>query len=135
MAPRHAAAILAQIDAENPNDLVVPRPPPRGSKLAAGPLAGRLWTYLTDVPQSAAEFSASAKGELRRIADASRVLLCQTEELRGFLESAVPAAAGKSALFPPVVVLSGLEPRAPGALDGPLRLVYTRPRRAGTPTR
>ncbi len=125
MAPRHAAAILARIDAEAPHDLVVVRGRRLAGKLAAGPLAGRLWTYLTDVPQSAAGFSVAAKGELRRIADASRVLLCQTEELRGFLESAVPATAGKSVLFPPVVVLSDLETRPPGAPDGPLRLVYT----------
>ena len=125
MAPRHAAAILAQIDAEDPYDLVVVRGRRLAGKLAMGPLAGRLWTYLTDVPQSAAEFTASAKGELRRIADASRMLLCQTEELRGFLESAVPATAGKSVLFPPVVVLSHVETRAPGAPDGPFRLVYT----------
>ncbi|XRQ16763.1 glycosyltransferase family 1 protein [Actinomadura welshii] len=127
MVPRHAATILARIDAENPHDLVVVRGRRLAGRLAAGPLAGRLWTYLTDVPQSAAEFTAAAKGELRRIADASRVLLCQTEELRGFLESAVPATAGKSVLFPPVVVLpDGLEPRPAGAPDGrALRLVYT----------
>ena len=126
MPPKHAAATLARIDAEAPHDLVVVRGRRLAGKLSAGPLAGRLWTYLTDVPQSAAAFGTSAKAELRRIADASRVLLCQTEELRGFLESAVPAAAGKSVLFPPVVVLpEGLEPRPPGAPDGPLRLVYT----------
>ncbi|WP_243713441.1 glycosyltransferase family 1 protein [Actinomadura sp. 6K520] len=142
MVARHAATILARIDAEeqrSPRGDDPPRPPGHGfdlvvvrgrriaGKLAMGPLAGRLWTYLTDVPQSAAEFSASAKGELRRIADASRVLLCQTEELRGFLEAAVPATAGKSVLFPPVVVLpDGLEPRTAGTPDGrALRLVYT----------
>ncbi|GAA1835989.1 glycosyltransferase family 4 protein [Actinomadura chokoriensis] len=126
MAPKQAAATLAAIDAEAPHDLVVVRGRRLAGKLSAGPLAGRLWTYLTDVPQSAAEFGASAKAELRRIADASRVLLCQTEELRGFLESAVPATAGKSVLFPPVVVLpEGLEARPAGAPDGPLRLVYT----------
>ncbi|TDC58018.1 glycosyltransferase family 1 protein [Actinomadura sp. KC345] len=127
MVARHAATILARIDAENPHDLVVVRGRRLAGKLSMGPLAGRLWTYLTDVPQSAAEFAASAKGELRRIADASRVLLCQTEELRGFLEAAVPATAGKSVLFPPVVVLpDGLEPRPAGSPDGrTLRLVYT----------
>ncbi|WP_243708735.1 glycosyltransferase family 1 protein [Actinomadura sp. GC306] len=127
MVARHAATILARIDAENPHDLVVVRGRRLAGKLAMGPLAGRLWTYLTDVPQSAAEFTASAKGELRRIADASRVLLCQTEELRGFLEAAVPATAGKSVLFPPVVVLpEGLEPRAVGPPGRrALRLVYT----------
>lgn len=129
MVPRHAATILARIDAEEQGgfDLVVVRGRRLAGRLSMGPLAGRLWTYLTDVPQSAAEFTASAKAELRRIADASRVLLCQTEELRGFLEGAVPATAGKSVLFPPVVVLpDGLEPRPAEAPHGrALRLVYT----------
>ncbi|WP_242614102.1 glycosyltransferase [Actinomadura roseirufa] len=127
MPPKLAAAILARVDEEDPFDLIVVRGRRLAGKLSAGPLAGRMWTYLTDVPQAAGEFSGSAKGELRRIADASRVLLCQTEELRGFLEAAVPATAGKSVLFPPVVVLpEGLETRPEGAPDGrALRLVYT----------
>ncbi|QXJ26519.1 glycosyltransferase [Actinomadura graeca] len=142
MPPKAAAAVLARVDEEErlrPAAGGPPHPPEGGfdmivvrgrrlaGKLSAGPLAGRLWTYLTDVPQSAALFDGSSKGELRRIADASRVLLCQTEELRGFLESAVPATAGKSVLFPPVVVLpDGLEPRRDGAPDGrALTLVYT----------
>ncbi|WP_243725746.1 glycosyltransferase [Actinomadura rubrisoli] len=127
MPPKLAAAILARVDAENPFDLIVVRGRRLAGKLSAGPMAGRLWTYLTDVPQSAAEFDGASKGELRRIADASRVLLCQTEELRGFLESAVPATAGKSVLFPPVVVLpDGMKTRQEGTPDGrALKLVYT----------
>ncbi|WP_439951583.1 glycosyltransferase [Actinomadura macra] len=139
MPPKTAAAVLARVDEEERRgsgegeppeggfDLIIVRGRRLAGKLSAGPLAGRLWTYLTDVPQSAAQFDGSSKGELRRIADASRVLLCQTEELRGFLESAVPATAGKSVLFPPVVVLpDGLEPRPSGAPDGrALKLVYT----------
>ncbi|WP_227022926.1 glycosyltransferase family protein [Actinomadura rubrobrunea] len=127
MTPRQAAVVLTEIDAERPHDLVVVRGRRLAGKLAHTPLAGRLWTYLTDVPQSASAFDRSAKGELRRIADASRVLLCQTEELRSFLESAVPATAGKCVLFPPVVVLpDGLAPRSPEPPRGrTLRLVYT----------
>lgn len=126
MRPAEAARVIGQIDAQEPFDLAVVRGRALAGQLAMSPLKGRLWTYLTDVPQSAAEFDGKSKGDLRRIADASRVLLCQTEELRGFLEAAVPATAGKSVLFPPVVVLpDGLEPREAGAPDGKLRLVYT----------
>ncbi|TYK53509.1 glycosyltransferase family 4 protein [Actinomadura decatromicini] len=128
MPARQAAVMLTRIDAEaEPYDLVVIRGRRVAGNLSGSSLAGRLWTYLTDVPQSAAEFPASAKAELRRIADASRVLLCQTEELRGFLEGAVPATAGKSVLFPPVVVLpDGLEPRPDGPPDRrELRLAYS----------
>ena len=90
------------------------------------PLAGRLWTYLTDVPQNAAELTGPIRGELAAVAGASRFLLCQTEELRCFLEGVLHRAAGKCVLFPPVVALpEGLEPsphREPGR---PLKLVYT----------
>ncbi|MFC0036936.1 glycosyltransferase [Actinomadura rayongensis] len=128
MPPRWAAGVLAELDAAAPFDLVVVRGHRIAAKLAAGPLAGRLWTYLTDIPQSAPEMSPAKAAELGRIADASRLLLCQTEELRGFLETAVPATAGKSVLFPPVAVLPDrLVPAQDGAPvgDRPLRLVYT----------
>jgi glycosyltransferase involved in cell wall biosynthesis len=127
MPARQAVSVLTKIDADQPYDLVVVRGRRLAHLLAHSPLAGRLWTYLTDVPQSAAEFDGAARGELKRIAQASRLLLCQTEELRCFLESAVPATAGKCVLFPPVVVLpDGLVPREPRQdRPGPLRLVYT----------
>ena len=128
MSPRQAVPVLTAVDAERPYDLIVIRGRQLAHLLAHSPLAGRLWTYLTDVPQSAAEFTGARRGELKRIALASRLLLCQTEELRCFLEGAVPATAGKCVLFPPVVVLpDGLEP--PGELAAasaaPLKLVYT----------
>jgi glycosyltransferase involved in cell wall biosynthesis len=127
LSSRRAGQVLARLAEERPFDLVVVRGRHVAGKLAGGPLAGRLWTYLTDVPQTAGEFTGPAKGELRRIADASRLLLCQTEELRGFLEGAVPASAGKSVLFPPVVALpdgmTGRESGPPGRHA--LKLVYT----------
>jgi glycosyltransferase involved in cell wall biosynthesis len=142
MSPRQAVTVLTAVDAERPHDLVVIRGLRLAHLLAHSPLAGRLWTYLTDVPQSAADLTAAHRGDLRRISQASKFLLCQTEELRCFLEGAMPATAGKCVLFPPVVVPpEGLEPpepaapaapvtsvasgvaaRAPGA---PLKLVYT----------
>jgi glycosyltransferase involved in cell wall biosynthesis len=127
MSPRQAVTVLTAVDADHPYDLVVVRGRRLAHLLAHSPLAGRLWTYLTDVPQSAADFDAASRGELKRIAQASRFLLCQTEELRCFLESAIPATAGKCVLFPPVVVLpDGLEPREPRPdRPGLLRLVYT----------
>ena len=127
MSPKQAVTVLTGIDADRPYDLVVIRGRRLAHLLSHGPLAGRLWTYLTDVPQSAAEFDNASRGELKRIGQASRFLLCQTEELRCFLESAVPSTAGRCVLFPPVVVLpDGLEPRqARRDRKGPLRLVYT----------
>jgi glycosyltransferase involved in cell wall biosynthesis len=127
MSPKEAVRVLTELDAPEPYDLIVVRGKRLAGKLAESPLKGRLWTYLTDMPQSADEMSGEARGELGRIARSSRFLLCQTEELRCFLESAVSATAGKCVLFPPVVALpEGLDPRdhRPPAQRS-LRLVYT----------
>jgi glycosyltransferase involved in cell wall biosynthesis len=125
-----AAQLLTELDAAEPYDLVVVRGRRLAVRLTATPLAGRLWTYLTDVPQNVAEMSAppnqGVRGELAAVAKASRFLLCQTEELRCFLEGVLNKAAGKCVLFPPVVALpDGLEPKAGHTPGRPLKLVYT----------
>jgi glycosyltransferase involved in cell wall biosynthesis len=124
-----AVSLLAAIDAERGHDLVVLR----GRALVfaaarAGAFDGRLWSYLTDVPQAVPALTPKAAEDLAVIAAASRYLLCQTEELRCFLEGSVAAACGKSVLFPPVLPAEDLErdPRRPVATVGaPLKLVYT----------
>ncbi len=120
-----AAGLLARLDAEKPYDLVVLR----GRALTAaaakcGAFAGRLWPYLTDVPQSVPGLTPAAAAELGAIADAARYLLCQTEELRCFLEGSIPAACGKCVLLPPILaeVPDGRDATAAGT---PLRLIYT----------
>ena len=86
--------------------------------------AGRLWPYLTDVPQSVPGLTPEAADELGMIASAARYLLCQTEELRCFLEGSIPAACGKCVLLPPM--LADIPPaRGAAAAGTPLRLVYT----------
>jgi glycosyltransferase involved in cell wall biosynthesis len=69
-----------------------------------------------------------AAEDLTVIAKASRYLLCQTEELRCFLEGSVAAACGKSVLFPPVLPALDIhrDPERKVAPPGtPLKLVYT----------
>ncbi len=125
LTPDQAVELMTRLDTEDRFDLVVVR----GLRLATlaahnEALAGRLWTYLTDVPQHVADLTSAAVSELTDIAVASQYLLCQTEELRGFLESAVPAACGKSVLFPPVVVVPD-DARSTSVAGDPMRLVYT----------
>jgi glycosyltransferase involved in cell wall biosynthesis len=126
LTPSQAVSISRELDVAESFDLVVIR----GFKLAkvfadSGHFAGRLWTYLTDIPQSVGAFRDQEARALDGIATASRYLLCQTEELRCFLETQAPAACGKSVLFPPVI------PRIDFALPRrddvrrPLRLVYS----------
>jgi glycosyltransferase involved in cell wall biosynthesis len=117
--------LLARLDAEQRYDLVVLRG--RAVTAAAAQcekFAGRLWPYLTDVPQSVPGLTSEAADELTMIASAARYLLCQTEELRCFLEGSIPAACGKCVLLPPMLAdIPGT--RGAAAAGTPLRLVYT----------
>ncbi len=120
-----APELLARLDAENPHDLVVLRG--RAVTAAAaksGAFAGRLWPYLTDVPQSVPGLTPAAAEELAMIASAARFVLCQTEELRCFLEGSIPAACGKCVLLPPILAEIPTS-RGADAAGTPLRLVYS----------
>ncbi|MEU3979029.1 glycosyltransferase [Streptomyces sp. NPDC026672] len=126
MSPVQASRVLARLDEDEPCDLLVLR----GRRLvdrvvADGRFDGRIWAYLTDVPQSAADMTEDARAGLARIAGASRHLLCQTEELRGFLETWVPDACGRCVLSPPAVPTPGFPVPDRPRPHHPLRLVYT----------
>lgn len=123
--PWEAVATLRQMHARSPADLVVVRGLRLAASLANEPVfAGRLWSYLTDVPQFVGDLDEAVLADLDAIARASRVVLCQTEELRSYLETVVPAMVGKTTLLPPAV------PDPPQVTVGdhdprrPLRLVY-----------
>jgi glycosyltransferase involved in cell wall biosynthesis len=124
-----AVTVLAALDEQRRHDLVVLRGRALVSAAARhGAFDGRLWSYLTDVPQSVPAVTPQAAEDLTQIAQASRYLLCQTEELRCFLEGSVQAACGKSVLFPPVLPADPVRrPSAPPrpTASTPLRLVYT----------
>jgi glycosyltransferase involved in cell wall biosynthesis len=120
-----APDLLARLDAEAPHDLVVLRG--RAVTAAAaksGAFTGRLWPYLTDVPQSVPGLTSAAAEELGMIASAARYVLCQTEELRCFLEGSIPAACGKCVLLPPILTEIPTS-RGESAAGSPLRLVYS----------
>jgi glycosyltransferase involved in cell wall biosynthesis len=120
-----APDLLARLDTENPYDLVVLRG--RAVTAAAaksGAFTGRLWPYLTDVPQSVPGLTSAAAEELAMIATAARYVLCQTEELRCFLEGSIPAACGKCVLLPPILTEIPVS-RGDAPAAAPLRLVYS----------
>jgi len=120
-----APELLARLDAETPHDLVVLRGRVVTAAAAkSGAFAGRLWPYLTDVPQSVPGLTPAAAEELGMIASAARYLLCQTEELRCFLEGSIPAACGKCVLLPPILAEIPAS-RGTSAAGTPLRLVYS----------
>ena len=121
---------MMDLDATEPFDLVIVRGwRPLERLVDDGWFDGRIWSYLTDVPQAVTEMTPETSERLSQIATASRLVLCQTEDLRGFLESTVPQTAGKCVLFPPVVPALGElgdtearpRPTAPPRLLGQVR--------------
>ncbi|MFF4501532.1 glycosyltransferase [Streptomyces sp. NPDC001401] len=126
LSPAQASQLLARLDQDEPCDLLVLRGRAlTGRVVAEGAFDGRIWAYLTDIPQSAAEMTEQERAELSRIAAASCQLLCQTEELRSFLETWVPEACGRCALSPPAVPEPGFAPPEREGIHDPVRLVYT----------
>lgn len=123
-----AVAHLEHLDRQASADLVVVRGQRLVAAAAASPqLAGRLWTYLTDIPQSPLDIDDDLRQRLGLIAAASRWMLCQTEELRSLIEATVPGASGRCVIWSPVVpaVPEDLPARAPLGAARPLRLIYT----------
>jgi glycosyltransferase involved in cell wall biosynthesis len=89
--------------------------------------AGRLWPYLTDIPQRAEDLTGEALARLTAIANASRFVLCQTEALRTYLESWVPAIAGKAILLEPMIpdqTPVHIPTPAPIPEGQPLKMIY-----------
>lgn len=127
LTPGQAAAALAELDDATRFDVLVLRGFRFVREMAAQErFRGRLWTYLTDVPQSLDELNGTTREQLAEVAAASQFLLCQTEELRGFLESTIPEACGKCLLFPPIVPPGDRQRSAdPPPTPSRLRLVYT----------
>jgi glycosyltransferase involved in cell wall biosynthesis len=128
MYPSIAATVLRALISRESFDLVVVRGMRVATLLAGDPaFEGRLWTYLTDLPQSVVDLDAETLADLDTVARASRVFLCQTEDLRSYLESIVPAAVGRTAVLPPVVPAAlDLAPAeaTEAASDRPVRLAY-----------
>lgn len=127
LSPEEATDLLGVLDErDGPFDALVLRginvfPP----MLDAGRFTGRLWSYVTEMPQTLTGLTPAWRADLEAIAAASRFMLVQTEELRDFVEEHVPSAGGgRSVLFPPVVPAVDVTPPARDG-DTSLRLVYT----------
>lgn len=87
-------------------------------------LAGRLWIYLTDVPQRADDFTPEHLAALRKVARGAALVLCQTPALERHLVAMAPEAAGKTRLLPPMIPDPDHGPAGPPRADGVLRLAY-----------
>jgi glycosyltransferase involved in cell wall biosynthesis len=119
-----AVAALVELDREQPFDAVIIRGRRVAAQAASSSLAGRLWCYLTDIPQSVAELTDDGLAEIVSIVAASGAVLAQTEELRSYLEGICPTACGRTILLPPMVPPVFEAPRHERPTDRPLRLFY-----------
>jgi glycosyltransferase involved in cell wall biosynthesis len=127
LSPHQVAVLLDQLDHDRRVDAFVVRGLRVARHLAGdGRFDGRMWTYLTDIPQSVSDASPADLDDLATVVESSKVLLCQTEDLRSHIEQLIPAAIGRTFVTPPVVHRPADAPDAaesPGS--GPVRLVYT----------
>jgi glycosyltransferase involved in cell wall biosynthesis len=124
--PARAPTVLAELDArEGGFDAILLRgfAVCRAAAEHSG-LAGRLWCYVTDFPQSRESLSAEDVEQLERVAAASQALLCQTGEFRSFLETHVPGVIGKTSLLPPLVPDMADDPPQGLGLRRGTRMVY-----------
>lgn len=129
LSPHQVATILAELDRDDHFDAVIVRGRRVATRLANEPrFRGRLWPYLTDVPQSALAMSQADRSELETITESAAVILCQTEDLRTHFESLVSSASAKTAMWPPVVASIGDDSSmgtVPALEHRALRLVYS----------
>ena len=112
--PDQALDVVERLDGQDRFDVVVLR----GFALCRAAadrtsLSGRLWTYLTDIPQEPHLATDHHKTELAHIARASQRVLCQTEELRAYLEGLVPDTAWRTCLLTPMVPEGFVHPPRP----------------------
>jgi glycosyltransferase involved in cell wall biosynthesis len=126
LTPDAAVKLIEGLDSEAPADLVVVR----GLRLvttaaASARLHGRLWTYLTDIPQSPLDIDDEQRDRLAAIARASRWMLCQTDELRSLIEASVPGTGGRCVLWSPIVPVPEVDVTETSVASDTLRLVYT----------
>ena len=111
LTPGQALDHLEQVDAHDRFDVVVLRGYELCKQAARREqLRGRLWTYLTDIPQQPELATDEDRRSLAEIALASERVLCQTDELRAYLEGLVPETAHRTALLSPMIPPDFLRP-------------------------
>jgi|GEM_PF-461694 len=104
LAPSAALDAIQRDDEAGRYDAIVLRGMDLCEQAALRPsLQGRLWVYLTDVPQTREQATLEASARVTHIVEAASVVLCQTPQFRDYMEQWIPAAVGKTRLLPPMV--------------------------------
>lgn len=126
----NAVSLIEKLHQQESFDAILIRGGKLAPQLAKSEIVyGKLWTYLTDIPQSAAAMDASSRKWLGEVAKASHLMLCQTEYLRALLEATIPQTAGKCVIWSPIVAtppaIATINSVDLGTDSNPLSLVYT----------
>ncbi len=114
--------LTIRLDRAKPYDVIIVRGLEIATQLLDAPdVLSRCWMYLTDIPQSLAEYAPDQRLVMQRIARGCQRLLCQTEGFKVLWQSLVPDLdTAKVRLYTPVI------PDLPAELPP----ISTRPNRA-----
>jgi len=113
---------LERLDAKRRRDIVLLRAYDLCLEaVRRGRFSGRLWSCYILEPERDIADPAYLAG-MTRIAEASRHVVCQSEEMRALLESLVPAAIGKTIILSPAIPVDTVPRPDPGRIVR--RLIY-----------
>ncbi|BAO94073.1 glycosyltransferase family protein [Caballeronia insecticola] len=99
-----AVAWLEALDGERPFNAFILRGLEVCSRAAQSPrLAGRIWAYLTDIPQQAELLDDETRQKISQIVSASQYVLCQTPQMQRYFSSLFPQAMERIKLLPPMI--------------------------------
>jgi glycosyltransferase involved in cell wall biosynthesis len=110
--PAMLGELAIRLDRANPYDVIIVRGLEIATQLLDAPdVLAKSWMYLTDIPQSMAEYSADQRLIMQRMANGCQRLLCQTEGFKALWQALVPGLdTAKVRLYTPVI------PDLPGTL-------------------
>lgn len=121
---RMMAELAVDLDRSNLYDVIIVRGLEIAKHLLDTPnVLAKCWMYLTDIPQSVAEYDAEQRLVVQHIARGCQRLLCQTEGFKQLWQALVPDLdIGKIRLYSPVI--PDLSKNLPALEDRPLRAIY-----------
>lgn len=86
-------------------------------------LAGKLWVYITDLPQREEDLDQASRERIGDIVRHARYVLCQTPQFRDHVHECFPEARSRTAILPPMIPAAADAPPA-AAAGRALRMVY-----------
>ncbi|QYJ24177.1 glycosyltransferase [Achromobacter sp. ES-001] len=104
LTPNEALDWIIQLDGEQPFSAVVLRGLEVCHRAAqSSRFVGRIWAYLTDIPQQANQMNAEVRSKIDTIIAASEFILCQTPQMRDYFVGQFPQVKGRAKLVPPMI--------------------------------